>query len=44
MFVDAYKVCLLKEWDEICLKVKAGLEKLGHDIQIVSSGVQADQD
>ncbi len=37
MFVDAYKVRLLKEWDEICLKVKTGLEKLGHDIQIVSS-------
>lgn len=44
MFVDVYKARLLKDWDEICLKVKAGLEKLGHDIQIVSSGVQADQD
>ncbi len=25
-------------------KVKIGLERLGHDIPIVSSGVQADQD
>lgn len=37
IFADIYKARLLKEWDEICLKVKAGLEKLGHDIQIVSS-------
>ena len=37
IFADIYKARLLKEWDEICLKVKAGLEKLGLDIQIVSS-------
>lgn len=44
MFVDAYITRLLKEWEEVCLKVKIDLERLRHDIPIVLSGVQADQD